>query len=56
MVRRDQCPVTVKMQEKALRILFSTCDLSQVKEYLTRQWDKIHQGNDKVPVRDFVFR
>jgi DNA polymerase zeta len=29
-VRRDQCPLTVKIQEKALRILFNTRDLSLV--------------------------
>ena len=41
MVRRDQCPATVKMQEKALRILFQTRDCSQVKSYLISQWQKV---------------
>jgi DNA polymerase zeta len=36
-VRRDQCGATVKIQEKALRILFATKDLSLVKEYLYKQ-------------------
>ncbi len=36
-VRRDQCGATVKIQEKALRILFNTKDLSLVKEYLYSQ-------------------
>jgi DNA polymerase zeta len=36
-VRRDQCGATVKIQEKALRILFETKDLSLVKEYLYKQ-------------------
>ncbi len=36
-VRRDQCTATVKIQEKALRILFQTKDLSLVKEYLYNQ-------------------
>lgn len=36
-VRRDQCGATVKIQEKALRILFQTKDLSLVKAYLYKQ-------------------
>ena len=36
-VRRDQCGATVKIQEKALRLLFQTKDLSLVKEYLYKQ-------------------
>ena len=36
-VRRDQCGATVKIQEKALRILFQTKDLSLVKDYLYKQ-------------------
>jgi DNA polymerase zeta len=36
-VRRDQCGATVKIQEKALRLLFETKDLSIVKEYLYKQ-------------------
>lgn len=35
MVRRDQCPITVKLQEKVLRLLFETRDLSIVKRYLS---------------------
>ena len=54
-VRRDQCPATAKMQEKALRILFNTRDLAQVRKYLQMQWKKIHQGTNKVLVSDFVF-
>lgn len=54
-VRRDQCPMTIKIQEKATRILFDTCDLSQVKEYLLRQWTKIQQGHLLVPLNDFIF-
>lgn len=41
MVRRDQCPAAVKMQEKALRILFSTRDCSLVRKYLISQWEKV---------------
>lgn len=29
-VRRDACPVTAKMLERTIRILFTTHDLSQV--------------------------
>jgi DNA polymerase zeta len=54
--RRDQCPCTVKIQEKALRILFTTKDLSAVKEYLYDQWSRIHEGGNRIPIRDFIFR
>jgi DNA polymerase zeta len=54
--RRDQCPCTVKIQEKALRILFSTKDLSEVKKYLCDQWGRIHEGGNRIPLRDFIFR
>lgn len=37
------------------RILFETRDLSLVKNYLCRQWDKIQQGTSRIPVRDFIF-
>lgn len=55
-VRRDQCLATCKLQEKALRILFETKDLSAVKSYLYEQWTKMHQGGSRLPLRDFVFR
>lgn len=55
LVRRDQCPVTIKLQEKALRLLFKTQDLSVVKSYLTNQWSKIYRGGDGVSVKDFIF-
>jgi len=55
-VRRDQCGATVKIQEKALRLLFETKDLSLVKEYLYKQWGKIHEGGDQLPLQDFIFR
>jgi DNA polymerase zeta len=51
-VRRDQCPITIKMQEKSLRMLFQDRDVSAVKEFLCRQWTKILAG--RTPVRDFV--
>jgi DNA polymerase zeta len=39
-VRRDQCAIVVKMQEKVLRILFATRDLSQVRRELVREGDR----------------
>lgn len=55
MVRRDNCLVTTKLQEKALRLLFKSKDLTMVKDYLTQQWTKICIGLDKVPLKDFIF-
>lgn len=55
-VRRDQCMATCKIQEKALRILFDTKDLSLVKSFLHEQWTKMHQGGSRLPLRDFIFR
>lgn len=52
-VRRDGTPAQQKMEEKALDILFRTCDLSQVKAYLEEQWLKILTGN--ISVQDFCF-
>jgi DNA polymerase zeta len=50
-VRRDGTPATQKIQETALKILFRTADLSQVKDYCVRQWAKIQQH--KVSIQDF---
>lgn len=52
-VRRDGCPLLVKMLEKVLRILFTTKDLSEVKGYLYRQWTRIL--TDRAAVGDFIF-
>jgi DNA polymerase zeta len=52
-VRRDGTPAEQKMEEKALKILFRTADLSQVKSYFQKQCDKIMRGN--VSVQDFCF-
>ena len=52
-VRRDGTPAEQKIEEKALKILFRTADLSQVKEYFQRQCTKIMKG--KVSVQDFCF-
>lgn len=55
-VRRDQCPATIKMQEKVLRILFNTKDMSLVRECLNAQWSKMLMGSDRVLLKDFIFR
>ncbi|RKO94213.1 hypothetical protein BDK51DRAFT_30653, partial [Blyttiomyces helicus] len=51
-VRRDNCPVVGKTMETCIKILFRTQDLSQVKEYLQRQWTKILAG--RVSIDDFI--
>ncbi|RGP63546.1 DNA polymerase zeta subunit [Fusarium longipes] len=52
-VRRDGTPAEQKIEEKALRLLFETADLSQVKEYFQKQCQKIMRNN--VSVQDFCF-
>ena len=52
-VRRDGTPAEQKIEEKALRLLFETADLSQIKAYFQKQCDKIMRGN--VSVQDFCF-
>ncbi|KAH8743089.1 hypothetical protein F5883DRAFT_634477 [Diaporthe sp. PMI_573] len=52
-VRRDGTPAEQKIEEKALKILFETADLSQIKSYFQNQCDKIMRG--QVSVQDFCF-
>ncbi|KAJ6157522.1 hypothetical protein N7470_005114 [Penicillium chermesinum] len=52
-VRRDGTPAEQKIEEKALKLLFRTADLSQVKSYFQRQCNKIMQG--RVSIQDFCF-
>ncbi|KAG8629506.1 hypothetical protein KVT40_003371 [Elsinoe batatas] len=52
-VRRDGTPAEQKIEEKALKLLFRTADLSQVKAYFQSQCEKIMRG--KVSVSDFTF-
>lgn len=52
-VRRDGTPAEQKIEEKALKILFRTADLSQVKRYFLHQCDKIMRG--RVSIQDFCF-
>ncbi|KAI4154482.1 MAG: hypothetical protein LQ341_000334 [Variospora aurantia] len=52
-VRRDGTPAEQKIEEKTLKTLFRTADLSQVKEYFQRQCSKIMKG--KISIQDFCF-
>jgi DNA polymerase zeta len=52
-VRRDGTPAEQMIEEKALKILFETADLSQVKQYFQFQCSKIMRGS--VSVQDFSF-
>lgn len=52
-VRRDACPAVAKIMERMLRILFSTADLSAVRDYLERQWGRILEN--RVSIVDFLF-
>lgn len=52
-VRRDGTPAEQKIEERALKILFRTADLSQVKSYFQEQCEKIMKGS--VSIQDFCF-
>lgn len=52
-VRRDGCPAAAKILEKTLKILFETCDVSKVKEYVCRQFTKILAG--RCSIQDLLF-
>ncbi|GAB7337155.1 hypothetical protein MBLNU457_g2548t1 [Dothideomycetes sp. NU457] len=52
-VRRDGTPAEQRIEEKALKMLFRTADLSQVKSYFQAQCTKIMTG--KFSVQDFCF-
>jgi len=52
-VRRDGTPAEQKIEEKALKLLFRTADLSQVKSYFQEQCAKIMQG--RISIQDFLF-
>ncbi len=52
-VRRDGTPAEQKIEEKALKVLFRTADLSEVKTYFQRECTKIMKG--KVSIQDFCF-
>ncbi|KAF8216234.1 hypothetical protein K438DRAFT_1901886 [Mycena galopus ATCC 62051] len=52
-VRRDGVLAQKKMTETCLKILFRTQDLSEVKDYCYRSWQKLLEG--KASVEDFIF-
>ncbi|KAK5163323.1 DNA polymerase zeta [Saxophila tyrrhenica] len=52
-VRRDGTPAEQKIEEKALKLLFRTSDLSAVKHYFQQQCTKIMTG--RFSVQDFCF-
>lgn len=52
-VRRDGTPAEQKIEEKALKLLFRTSDLSEVKRYFQAQCTKIMTG--RFSVQDFCF-
>jgi DNA polymerase zeta len=52
-VRRDGTPAEQKIEEKALKLLFRTSDLSQIKLYFQEQCAKIMEG--RISIQDFLF-
>ena len=52
-VRRDGTPAEQKIEEKALKLLFRSSDLSEVKKYFQNQCTKIMSG--RFSVQDFCF-
>lgn len=52
-VRRDGTPAEQKIEEKALKLLFRSQDLSEVKKYFQKQCHKIMTG--RVSIQDFLF-
>lgn len=52
-VRRDSCPAVVKIMEQALRILFTSADISSARRYVERQFKRIISG--RVSILDFIF-
>ncbi|KAK6169216.1 hypothetical protein SNE40_020308 [Patella caerulea] len=52
-VRRDNCGAVSKVLERCIKLLFTTRDISQVKQYVVRQCQKLLEG--KVSLQDCVF-
>ncbi|KAK3097907.1 hypothetical protein FSP39_014334 [Pinctada imbricata] len=52
-VRRDSCSAVSKILERTIKILFTSRDVSQVKEYILKQCTKLMQG--KVSMQDCIF-
>jgi DNA polymerase elongation subunit (family B) len=53
--RRDGCPALVKTMDSVMRILFTTRDLSQVRSFIERAWNRIWAGGRSLNVADLVF-
>lgn len=53
LVRRDSCPIAGDVMENVLNTLFSSGDLSKVKQYLLSTWTEIYRGN--VRLDKFIF-
>ncbi|KAL0083348.1 hypothetical protein F4703DRAFT_1861654 [Phycomyces blakesleeanus] len=51
-VRRDGTAATQKILKTSLKMLFKTQDMSQIKDYLYRQWTKIL--SNRVCLQDFI--
>ncbi|KAI8374784.1 hypothetical protein BD560DRAFT_393226 [Blakeslea trispora] len=51
-VRRDGTAATQKILESSLKILFRSQDMSELKEYLYRQWTKIL--SNRISLQDFI--
>ncbi|KAJ8314548.1 hypothetical protein KUTeg_006698 [Tegillarca granosa] len=52
-VRRDSCSAVSKILEKSIKILFTSRDVSQVKQYVQAQCRKLMEG--KVSMQDCIF-
>ena len=52
-VRRDGCPLVAKTLEKCLRLVFETRNMSLVKRYVCRQFDKLLRGQTNI--QDLMF-
>ncbi|XP_041353976.1 LOW QUALITY PROTEIN: uncharacterized protein LOC121371842 [Gigantopelta aegis] len=52
-VRRDACAAVSKVLERSIKLLFTSRDMSQVKQYVQRQCNKLMEG--KVSIQDCVF-
>ncbi|XP_050308972.1 DNA polymerase zeta catalytic subunit isoform X6 [Anthonomus grandis grandis] len=52
-VRRDGCPAVTKMLQKCLTLLFKTKDISLIKSYVLKQFNKIQAG--RVSIQDLTF-
>ncbi len=52
-IRRDQCPLTRKLQERCLMELFTTRDASRIKKECFKTWQRVYSGRGGI--KDFIF-